>query len=157
MHGLPCVPYELTLPSAPPLCPRSCCQANLNKIEIAISQKCRSTVRSILINGVERAVSYSNNTWVTNEATPLDLQVPSNQGPGGNYQLPILKVTPIGLSYRNKLGATFGILLPATGECSRLSEYFFGGQLWYAYMNEVELNSGCCGTNTVPFITGRRQ
>jgi hypothetical protein len=56
------------------------------------------------------------------------------------------QVTGINLRPTNLGGATFAILLPASGECSTPSDYFFSGVPWFSFFNEVELNSGCCGT-----------
>ncbi|KAG1657027.1 hypothetical protein FOA52_004114 [Chlamydomonas sp. UWO 241] len=110
--------------------PRDCCNMDLYKIEIVISDaKCRFT--DITIDGAYKPPSYAVNYYPSGEL--------------GDY--PVLKLTALTTDPIAKLGSI--IHLRAASECPSISEILPGNKLWYAYFSNPVSNFECCGTETL--------
>ncbi|KAG1664118.1 hypothetical protein FOA52_011941 [Chlamydomonas sp. UWO 241] len=112
--------------------PRGCCNMDLWKIEIVISDaKCRFT--DISIDGVYKAPSYAVN------------YLPSDESATGH---PVFKLTTLSADPIAKIGSI--IHLRAASECPSIAEIFPSGKLQYAYFSNRNTNFACCGTESLP-------
>ncbi len=59
------------------------------------------------------------------------------------------QITGVNHPFNRQPYPTVSILLPKTGACSTIGEFFAEGEIRYAYFDNVDGKNGCCGTNSV--------